>query len=119
MSAPRHLAGLGPGRHPPMQAGWIDAPHHHVALGDLPLESGEAIRDCTVSYVVHGPQDAPGVPAAGVPVVLALSAVASHRDLSKALLPCGRLRAMPSRARSWLKARRLLLKLRPCRTSRL
>jgi homoserine O-acetyltransferase len=73
--------GLGGGRHPPAQAGWIDAPHHHVALGDFVLESGEAIRDCAVSYVVHGPQRAPGIPAAGAPVVLALPAIASthHR----------------------------------------
>jgi homoserine O-acetyltransferase len=64
-----------------MQAGWIDAPHHHVALGDFALESGDAIRDCRVSYVVHGPQRIPGVPAAGVPVVLALPAITSthHR----------------------------------------
>ena len=75
---PRATAGLGPGRHPPLQPGWIDAPHHHVALGDLALESGERIVDCTVSYAVHGPQCAPGVPVAGVPVVLALSAVAAN-----------------------------------------
>jgi homoserine O-acetyltransferase len=70
--------GLAGGRHPPLQAGWVDAPHHHVALGDFVLESGEAIRDCTVSYVVHGPQRAPGVPAPDVPVVLALSAIAAN-----------------------------------------
>lgn len=90
MNAPRIVDGLGPGRHPPMQPGWIDAPHHHVALGDLRLESGESIRDCTVAYVVHGPQDAPGVPAAGVPVVLALSAVASHHHRLDFLLGAGR-----------------------------
>ncbi len=73
-----------------MQPGWIDAPHHHVALGDLRLESGEAIRDCTVTYVVHGAQDAPGVPAAGVPVVLALSAVASHHHRLDFLVGAGR-----------------------------
>ncbi len=74
-------AGLGHGRHPPLQPGWIDTPHHHVALGDLALESGRRIVDCTVSYAVHGPQRAPGVPADDVPVVLALSAVAAthHR----------------------------------------
>ena len=90
MSRPPIVPGLGPGRHPPMQPGWIDAPHHHVALGELRLESGEAIRDCTVSYVVHGPQDAPGVPAAGAPVVLALSAVASHHHRLDFLLGPGR-----------------------------
>jgi homoserine O-acetyltransferase len=73
--------GAAADRHPPISPGWIDAPHHRVMLGDFRLESGEAIRDCTLSYVVHGPQRAPGVPAAGVPVVLALSAIASthHR----------------------------------------
>ena len=90
MSGTRVEAGLGPGRHPPMQPGWIDAPHHHVALGDLRLESGDSIRDCTVSYAVHGPQDAPGVPAAGVPVVLALSAVASHHHRLDFLVGAGR-----------------------------
>jgi homoserine O-acetyltransferase len=73
-----------------MQPGWIDAPHHHVALGDLRLESGESIRDCTVSYVVHGPQRAPGVPADGVPVVLALSAIASHHHRLDFLVGPGR-----------------------------
>jgi homoserine O-acetyltransferase len=73
-----------------MQAGWIDAPHHHVALGDFPLESGKAIRDCTVSYVVHGPQRTPGVPAAGVPVVLALSAIASSHHRLDFLIGPGR-----------------------------
>jgi homoserine O-acetyltransferase len=73
-----------------MQPGWIDAPHHHVALGDLALESGGAIRDCTVSYVVHGPQRAPGVPAEGVPVVLALSAIGSHHHRLDALVGPGR-----------------------------
>lgn len=32
----------------------IDAPHEHAALGDLPLESGEVIRDFELSYVTHG-----------------------------------------------------------------
>jgi len=82
--------GLARGRHPPLQPGWIDAPHHHVALGDFPLESGESIRDCTVSYVVHGPQGPPGVPADGVPVVLALSAIASHHHRLDFLIGDGR-----------------------------
>jgi homoserine O-acetyltransferase len=71
-------AGLALGRHPPMQPGWIDRPHHHVALGAFTLESGATIRDCTVSYVVHGAERAPGVPAPDRPVVLALSAIASN-----------------------------------------
>ncbi|MGQ0577979.1 MAG: alpha/beta fold hydrolase [Betaproteobacteria bacterium] len=41
-------------RHPPMQPGWIDAPHRKAELGDLKLESGEVIRDFRQSYVTHG-----------------------------------------------------------------
>ena len=41
-------------RHPPLAAGWIDAEHRRFELGDLPLESGETIRDGFVSYVLHG-----------------------------------------------------------------
>ena len=41
-------------KHPPMQPGWIDAPHRVAELGDLKLESGEAIRDFRQSYVTHG-----------------------------------------------------------------
>lgn len=77
-------------RHPPTQPGWIETPHHRVSLGDFRLESGEAIRDCGVSYVVHGPQRAPGVPADGVPVVLALSAIASTHHRLDFLIGPGR-----------------------------
>jgi len=44
--------------HPPLQPGWIDAPHQSLALGDFRLENGEAIRDFTLSYVVHGTMNA-------------------------------------------------------------
>jgi homoserine O-acetyltransferase len=37
-----------------MQPGWIDSPHRFAELGDLRLESGEAIRDYVQSYVAHG-----------------------------------------------------------------
>lgn len=40
--------------HPPLAPGWIDRPHERLHLGDLPLESGEVLRDAFVSYVVHG-----------------------------------------------------------------
>jgi homoserine O-acetyltransferase len=40
--------------HPPLQADWIDAPHHLSSIGDLSLEMGGHIKDCQVSYVVHG-----------------------------------------------------------------
>lgn len=90
MRGPRVQAGLGSGRHPPMQPGWIDAPHHRVALGDFLLESGSAIREAHVTYVLHGPQRAPGVPAPGVPVVLVLSAVASTHHRLDMLIGPGR-----------------------------
>lgn len=71
------------GRHPPMQAGWIERPHHGLALGDFGLESGEVIRDFRLSYVVHGgpPTIAQGCLRGADNVVLALSAIASthHR----------------------------------------
>jgi len=41
-------------RHPELQPGWIDRPHQTLALGELPLESGEAIQDFEISYVAHG-----------------------------------------------------------------
>ena len=41
-------------RHPGLQPGWIDRPHQTLALGELSLEGGEAIRDFEISYVVHG-----------------------------------------------------------------
>lgn len=41
-------------RHPDLQSGWIDRPHKTLVLGDLPLESGEVIRDFEISYVTHG-----------------------------------------------------------------
>ncbi len=44
-------------KHPPL-AGWhVDAPHLEYALGNLQLESGEAIVDYRQSYVTHGRLD--------------------------------------------------------------
>ncbi len=43
--------------HPPMQPGWIEAPHRMAELGDLKLDSGEVIRDYRQSYVTHGELD--------------------------------------------------------------
>jgi len=40
--------------HPPLQGDWIDAPHHLSSIGDFPLELGGQIKNCQVSYVVHG-----------------------------------------------------------------
>lgn len=63
-------------RHPPLQPNWVDRPHQRLALGDFPLESGEVIRDFSLSYVVHGQPNADRSN-----VVLALSAIGSthHR----------------------------------------
>ena len=44
-------------RHPALAPEHIDAPHRDAALGDLALESGEAIRDFHQSYVTHGTLD--------------------------------------------------------------
>lgn len=40
--------------HPPLQGDWIDAPHHLSNIGDLPLELGGEIKNCRISYTVHG-----------------------------------------------------------------
>ena len=62
--------------HPALQPGWIDRPHQTLELGDLPLESGEVIRDFGISYVTHGAR-AP----ADDNVILVLTAIGSthHR----------------------------------------
>jgi homoserine O-acetyltransferase len=57
-------------RHPPLAPEHIDAPHAMAELGDLPLESGEVIRDYRQSYVTHG---------------------ALNRDRSNAILICAAL----------------------------
>ena len=63
-------------RHPPLAPGWIDRPHHELSIGDLPLESGETLRDCGLVWVEHGERSA-----TGDNVVLALCAIGSthHR----------------------------------------
>jgi len=40
--------------HPPLAGGHVDAEHRIAELGDLELESGEAIRDYRQSYATHG-----------------------------------------------------------------
>jgi homoserine O-acetyltransferase/O-succinyltransferase len=63
-------------RHPPLQPGWIDAPHRMATLGRFELESGEQIDDLRLSYVVHGDLDD-----RAKPVILGLCAIGSthHR----------------------------------------
>jgi len=72
-------------RHPPMQPGWIDAPHQVAALGPMPLESGAVLDDLRVSYVVHGDlQDT------SRPVVLGLCAIGSTHHRLDFLIGAGR-----------------------------
>jgi homoserine O-acetyltransferase/O-succinyltransferase len=64
-------------QHPPLQPGWIDSAHQSLEPGDLPLESGEVIRDFSLSYVTHGRRAA-----AGDNVILVLTAIgATHHRL--------------------------------------
>lgn len=72
-------------RHPELQPGWIDRPHQTLALGELLLESGEAIRDFEISYVVHGTR-AP----ADDNVVLVLTAIGSTHHRLDFLIGPGR-----------------------------
>jgi homoserine O-acetyltransferase len=64
------------GRHPPLQEGWIDAPHRYFACGDFILESGAAIRDLRLSYAIHGDWADSSLPVA---VVLCAIASTHHR----------------------------------------
>jgi homoserine O-acetyltransferase len=62
--------------HPPLQGDWIDAPHHLSSIGDFPLELGGQIKNCQISYAVHGDlQDQ------SKPLIIFLSAIGSihHR----------------------------------------
>src|SRR4051812_43869526 len=70
-------------RHPELQPGWIDRPHQTLALGDLKLESGEAIRDFEISYVTHGTRSS-----ADDNVILVLTAIGStHHRLDFLVAP--------------------------------
>jgi len=63
--------------HPPLAADHIDAAHREVALGDLALESGEAIVDYRQSFVVHGEPNAAGTNA----VLVCPALTATHHRL--------------------------------------
>ena len=65
------------GRHPPLQAGWIDRPHRRFELGDLPLESGETLHEAFVTYVVHGDE----ARLRDAPVLLATAIGSTHHRL--------------------------------------
>ncbi|HZZ92226.1 MAG TPA: alpha/beta fold hydrolase [Usitatibacter sp.] len=47
-------------RHPPLAPGWIDRPHREALIGDLPLESGDILRDCRMVWVEHGERNEAG-----------------------------------------------------------
>lgn len=64
-------------RHPPLASGHLDAPHRDAALGDLKLESGEAIRDFHQSYVTHGTLDA----ARSNAILVCISLTGTHHRL--------------------------------------
>src|SRR3954447_8407145 len=72
-------------RHPELQPGWIDRPHQTLALGELVLESGEAIRDFEISYVVHGTRTS-----ADDNVILVLTAIGSTHHRLDFLIGPGR-----------------------------
>ena len=63
--------------HPPLLPGQIDAEHRIAQLGDLPLESGEVLRDCRQSYVTHGTLDA----AKSNAVLVCISLAGNHHRL--------------------------------------
>jgi homoserine O-acetyltransferase len=65
-------------RHPPLADGWIDSPHRRLELGDLPLESGEVLRDAFVSYVIHG--DPALLPNAAILVTTAIGSTHHRLD---------------------------------------
>jgi homoserine O-acetyltransferase len=65
-------------RHPPLADGWIDSPHLRLDLGELPLESGEVLRDAFVSYVIHG--DPARLPHAAILVTTAIGSTHHRLD---------------------------------------
>src|SRR5215207_4859236 len=72
-------------RHPELQPGWIDRPHQTLALGELPLESGEAVRNFEISYVTHGTRAS-----TGDNVILVLTAIGSTHHRLDFLIGPGR-----------------------------
>jgi homoserine O-acetyltransferase len=70
---------------PELQPGWIDRPHQTMALGELQLESGEAIRNFEVSYVTHGTRAV-----ADESIILVLTAIGSTHHRLDFLIGPGR-----------------------------
>lgn len=72
-------------RHPPLQPGQVDAPHHFLALPGFTFESGLGVEDFVLSYAVHGE-----LSPARDNAVLVLSAIASHHHRLDFLIGPGR-----------------------------
>ena len=64
--------------HPPLQSGWIDAPHGTLKLESLSLENGECIQDFQLSYAVHGNLEDQKLP---VTIVLCAGRMAERRTV--------------------------------------
>ncbi len=75
-------------RHPPLADGWIDSPHLRFDLGDLPLESGDVLRDAFVSYVIHG--DPARLPHAAILVTTAIGSTHHRLDFLIGAGQCAR-----------------------------
>lgn len=71
--------------HPSLQAGWIDAPHLQIRLGDFTLGSGEVIKNFSVSFAVHG-----DLGDTTKPVAIALCAIGSIHHRLDFLIGSGR-----------------------------
>lgn len=74
-----------PSGHPPMEPGWVNAPHYAVDLGAFQLESGQVIDDFSVSFAAHG-----DLLDQSLPVVIALCAIGSTHHRLDFLIGAGR-----------------------------
>lgn len=72
-------------RHPPLQRGWLEAPHYHVDFGDFPLENGTVIEDFSVSFAAHG-----DLADTRLPVTLVTCAIGSTHHRLDFLIGAGR-----------------------------
>lgn len=70
---------------PRLESGWIDAPHYLASLGRFPLESGDAIEDLCISYVVHG-----SLENRAKPIIFGLCAIGSTHHRLDFLIGAGR-----------------------------
>jgi homoserine O-acetyltransferase len=68
-----------------MANGWVDRPHQVINLGDMPLESGQILKDARLSYVIHGQ-----INSEGNNVILALPAIGSTHHRLDFLIGPGR-----------------------------